>query len=378
MHLTRVPADETDLLAYWQFNRSSGHITDRVGTNHASLIGGAGRTTSTAPVGPGASTRLEVSAGGTYDFSAADLSLVFPVDGTTFPEGELCVTRINHAPDQLPTDDVSESYWIVHNYGNNSTFDELTSMTFSNLLIKPNQAADPSLIQLFKRGSNAYGNTWGNFVDEAETATAGEAGQVIFSEGNGQTSFSQFIMGFAAQPLDAELIHFRAHLNPDRDVELNWISASEENLDYYEVQRSQSGLNFDKLTTVAAAGDSFTEQHYSALDRQPSRGINYYRLKMVDRDGSVTYSEIKSILIEALADQVVVYPNPLPRGQQLMVKTMISTPFSLRLYAADGELVRNFAITGDAQLDLGDLPTGIYSYSIEAPAWKTSGLLVLQ
>jgi len=160
MHLTRVPADETDLMGYWQFNRTSGTITDRVGSNHASLVGAATRSTSTAPVGPGESSRMDVTAAGVYTFGTTDLTLEFPAGGTTFPDGELCVTRIDHAPDQVPEGETTDAYWVIRNYGNNTTFDELTSMTFNNVEVSTENANNPASLNLFKRASHADGDTW--------------------------------------------------------------------------------------------------------------------------------------------------------------------------------------------------------------------------
>lgn len=196
MYLTRDPASETGLLAYWQFNRAEGVITDRVGTNHASLLGGAVRVLSSTPVGPGASARSDVSGSGSYTFGTTGLTLAFPADGTLFPGGELCVTRLDHAPHRVPGDDVSESYWIVDSYGPNATFHELESVTFDGLLVTGSQANYPGQIQLRERASNAHGPTWSSPVDRADAATAGDPGSVTFSDRNGVTSFGQFILSY--------------------------------------------------------------------------------------------------------------------------------------------------------------------------------------
>ena len=378
MHLTRMPEDEVDLLGYWQFNRMSGIITDRVGSNHASLIGSATRSTSTAPVGPGESARLDVTSGGTYTFGTTDLSLEFPVGGTIFPDGELCVTRLDHAPDQSPANDVTPSYWIVHNYGNNSTFDELSSLTFENIEVSTGEAADPSLISLFKRNSNDDGNTWADPQDFADAATAGTNGSATFNDGNGQTAFSQFILAFKDAPLDAELTNFEVWLNNNKEVELKWESVMELNLAHYDIQRSKNGNTFETINQVAARGNSNTIQTYQALDKEPHRGVSYYRLKVVDQDGSFTFSEVRSIVINALADKVILYPNPLTVSEKLQIKTELDGLLEFRLYTIDGDDAGAFSFEGDAELSLKHLPAGAYSYIIRSASWRKAGVLVVK
>ncbi len=377
MHLTRQPAAEVDLIGYWQFNRTEGTITDRVATRHASLIGAAARTTSLAPVGPGESSRIAVSTSGTYTFGTTDLTLVFPAGGTAFPNGEICVTRIDHAPDQLPAMYVTAPYWIVHNYGGNTTFDELTSLTFNNIEISMDEAANPANLRLFKRASNAHGNSWGGEQDTGDAATAGSNGSATFSSGNGQTSFSQYIIARTSAPLDADLLLFEAWLNRKQEVELNWISSSEEQLLHYELQRSKDGYHFDRLALVESLGNSSAEQKYQAVDKAPLRGISYYRLKMVDEDGSFEYSELRSIVHQALADQVILYPNPLKRWTKLQVKTQLSEAFELIVYSAKGEQLGAFTLEGDSELSLGHLPKGLYSCLIQTADWKKVTRIVI-
>ena len=192
MHLTRDPANDPGLMGYWQFNRNEGIVTDRAGTNHASLLGASTRVRSTVPVGSGASGRQQVFGPGAYDFGPADLTLEFRAFAASFPDGELCVTRIDGIPDRVPNANVTRSYWVVRNYGSNPTFDELASLTFRGIGV----ATEPERIELFKRPSSAEGASWGFAVDSADSVVRGPDGTVTFRDGNGQSSFSQFIVSF--------------------------------------------------------------------------------------------------------------------------------------------------------------------------------------
>jgi hypothetical protein len=76
-------------------------------------------------------------------------------------------------------------------------------------------------------------------------------------------------------------------------VALNWATASEQNNDYFEVSRSTDGNNFTFVGKVSGKGNASEVSNYSLIDRTPSSGINFYRLKQVDKDGtSSLYKEV--------------------------------------------------------------------------------------
>jgi hypothetical protein len=125
MHLTKVPADQPNLISYYQFNETSGLALDRVGVRHGSLVGPTvKREKSTAPVGKGVSKRLNVATGKKrFTFDGTGLTLVFPAAGA-YPNGEMVVSRLVVAPDTLPNSlfQSSRGYWILQNYGSNANF----------------------------------------------------------------------------------------------------------------------------------------------------------------------------------------------------------------------------------------------------------------
>lgn len=109
-------------------------------------------------------------------------------------------------------------------------------------------------------------------------------------------------------PLPVELAKFEVRLNENEEVELNWTTASEENSDYFSIEKSYDGIRFTELNQVDAQGNSLEFINYSSLDQRPKTGYNYYRLKIFDLDGSYEYSKIKSIKLES--KQFIVSPNP--------------------------------------------------------------------
>ncbi len=91
---------------------------------------------------------------------------------------------------------------------------------------------------------------------------------------------------------------------------LAWSTSQESNSDYYSVEHSTDGNNFGAIGRVAAAGHSSIITHYSYTDANPSTGKHYYRLKIVDRDNSATYSAIRSVRNASGNLSFRAYPNP--------------------------------------------------------------------
>ncbi len=88
-----------------------------------------------------------------------------------------------------------------------------------------------------------------------------------------------------------------------------WSTSQEINTSHFVIERSTDGRNFTSIGQVAASGNSNTARNYSFTDISPVRGINYYRLKIIDRDNSFKYSWIRNVRNEGIAD-IAVYPNP--------------------------------------------------------------------
>jgi len=125
-------------------------------------------------------------------------------------------------------------------------------------------------------------------------------------------SFSEkiFIIGSTdpANPLPVELVSFVAKAENDY-VRLDWETASEKDNDFFEIQRSYDGENFDAIGIIEGNGTILSNVKYSFTDFIPLSGISFYRLKQVDFDGDFEYSPVVSVNIEKSSDLSIV-PNP--------------------------------------------------------------------
>ncbi len=120
--------------------------------------------------------------------------------------------------------------------------------------------------------------------------------------------------GSYSNALPVELIRFNCSLTNEGFVSLSWTTASEKNSDYFEVQRSDGTKPFRTIGQVKSAGTANLETNYSFEDKFSLVGYVYYRLKQVDFDGTVSYSEFCSVESTGNQNAVRIYPNPSSTG----------------------------------------------------------------
>ena len=96
------------------------------------------------------------------------------------------------------------------------------------------------------------------------------------------------VKSFESSPLPIELLHFNA--KPESaDVFIEWATAAEINNDYFSIERSIDGKNWDVIGYVDGAGNSNHTRYYEYKDANPIEGVSYYRLKQTDYDGQYEY-----------------------------------------------------------------------------------------
>ncbi|MDJ1483914.1 T9SS type A sorting domain-containing protein [Cytophagaceae bacterium YF14B1] len=126
-------------------------------------------------------------------------------------------------------------------------------------------------------------------------------------------SFSPFTLATQIDynPLPVTLLDFTGKA-VEQQVNLNWQTASEVNTSYFVVERSQNGKNFAEVTQVTAIGNSSGLQTYQSIDHRPYTGVSYYRLKMVDQDGSYAYSKVIKVNfgVSGALGEITLFPNP--------------------------------------------------------------------
>ena len=124
------------------------------------------------------------------------------------------------------------------------------------------------------------------------------------SVGNRSVRITEY--GFSQSRL--ELVSLNARQQKE-SIHLVWQTASEINNAGFEVQRSSDGQKWDGLDFVPGNGTTLEKQSYTFTDGRPLPGLNYYRLKQVDFDGSFTYSKTISVDF-GKEERITIFPNP--------------------------------------------------------------------
>jgi hypothetical protein len=174
--------------------------------------------------------------------------------------------------------------------------------------------------------------------------------------------------------LPVELINFSAIAWGERQVKLNWQTASEINNDYFTIERSQNGLEWGEVMRIDGTGNSSSPLGYSTIDAEPHVGLSYYRLKQTDFDGKFKYSLIRSVGIEKLTNlQIELHPNPV--SIQIVIRGDSSELEEITIYTMLGQDVTLLAQKierNDAKLvlNISQLSPGIYYIKTKTAASK--------
>ena len=132
----------------------------------------------------------------------------------------------------------------------------------------------------------------------------------------GVNIFSPFIVAVLGTPLPLKFGNISA-ARKNQVVNVQWEALSEENVAYYEVQKSSTGLSFNKAGVVNSLAHNLSYYKYGWTDGAPGNGTVFYRIKAVDNDGKYQYSSIVRVSPEnGINGGIKVYPNPVqPNGR---------------------------------------------------------------
>jgi hypothetical protein len=164
--------------------------------------------------------------------------------------------------------------------------------------------------------------------------------------------------------LPASLLEFKGKAIA-KTVGLNWVAVTEVGLDRYELERSIDGQHYETIALVFGKGDQRNE--YAYTDKHPYMGMNYYRLKMIDKNGQFTYSNVVAIAFnEIIAGDIVVAPNPVQNDIHVRMEGMEKGVYRLELLNTSGQVIltRSATISQFVQTETigrnSSMATGIY------------------
>lgn len=185
-------------------------------------------------------------------------------------------------------------------------------------------------------------------------------------------------------PIPVNFIYFNAKKSGTTTSLLNWKTSQEINSAYFDVERSEDAIHYYYIGRLNAAGNSSVPVEYFFTDNNPVNGINYYRLRQVDRDGHYIYTPTRQVRFEGLdAGTVKYFPNP-TNG-----KIYIEIPESMREERKVINITNTAGVVMDQQktgswitlrleVDLGKYAKGIYFIQVKTATTNSVQRVVLQ
>lgn len=252
----------------------------------------------------------------------------------------------------------------------------------------PANQAMPQWLRLVRTGNTfvSYRSTtsasgpWTLIGDyTAPVAANALAGLALTSKNNLQLTtavFTDVSVNFAGI-LPVVLTSFDAAL-VGNSVYLDWTTSTEINTSHFAIERSVDGAVFETIGNVAASGNSYEPRTYGAVDSRPLFGKNYYRLKMVDIDGSFEYSPIVEVY-QTPVTPFVTYPNPTSDLFRMRLEHPRGGAVQVRFTDMMGRTIQ--AMTWDAtpgselEVPVADWAAGIYTWQLVFEKQTYSGTL---
>jgi Secretion system C-terminal sorting domain len=158
--------------------------------------------------------------------------------------------------------------------------------------------------------------------------------------------------------LPVELTSFKINAHQS-SIDLGWTTASEVNISGFSVEHSTDGKNFTPLSYKTPKGGTNTTAMYAYTHDTPSVGVNYYRLKIHENDGTFSYSKVISDVLY-LENSFFVYPNPVYNELNIHMNDNLNAKADLEIMDFMGRVLIKKTIGNDSRIDCEDMLPGMY------------------
>lgn len=188
--------------------------------------------------------------------------------------------------------------------------------------------------------------------------------------------------GVSCATIPLDLVAFSAKkINNEAAISVTWQTVNEQDVRYFEVERSTDGRTFTKIATVAARNTK-TVSDYTFIDKDPLSNIQYYRLKMLNFDGSTTYSKTVSVTdTKGLVRSIKIAPSV--SSDILNIETTSNETATLTVVDVLGRIIAIQKIAANEatvinKLDISNYPNGIYTAILSNTSGQSVGKFVKQ
>ncbi|MBK6820830.1 MAG: T9SS type A sorting domain-containing protein [Bacteroidetes bacterium] len=257
-------------------------------------------------------------------------------------------------------------------YINQTDFDDYNAAVVAPYLPLPTGPGDASGIANIRITKNDDGGLGNNpIVITPAVSWNGTYWELSFNT----PSFSQFRVHSVNPgnvPLPVTVTSFSGTKLESSD-KLSWITSSEQNNAYFNLQHSTDGMSFSTIAKVASKapnGNSNTALSYTATNNKPALGHNYYRLQQVDIDNKVSvHAQIVDLIWGANGSTVSIYPNPTTDILNIDLYATAAQNTTVKLLDMSGRVIRQVQAKSavgmnNIQLSLGEIASGVYTVQV--------------
>jgi hypothetical protein len=210
------------------------------------------------------------------------------------------------------------------------------------------------------------GTTW---KDHGNGGTFNAGGINFLSTSGVVSSFSPFTLGSQnnENPLPIELLYFEAK-QTDKKVVLDWVTASESNNHFFQVERSKDAINYEIVGILSGAGNSNQQKKYSITDNDPLKGISYYKLVQTDFNGEIEEFGPEMVEFKLGIIEPEIYPNPFTDKLSINLNGLEVNSNNIQIVDLSGRSIQGWNITSQSyfntEINTKELPSGIYMLKI--------------
>lgn len=229
----------------------------------------------------------------------------------------------------------------------------------------------------YLNNNKIYTNTTFAFTDEVLTFTIPSSSTdniivVQFTSYNNSTTLGVIVDDVTltvASSLPVQLISFTGELSNGQST-LNWKTASELNNKYFIVERSVNGTRYDSIGLVRAAVTNNSTKSYTFTDMKINAGTNFYRLRQVDIDGSISYSKVVTVKLQQANTGVKIFPTVTNTNVNFQISASEAGAVSVIVYDLTGKvrICINKSVSAGANqqsIEVNSLHEGIYYLHIQ-------------
>lgn len=277
------------------------------------------------------------------------------------------VGHVNNTAGANNSLNVIDRFWYV-NIAGTATNVTLTLTPANGSAVGINEiagVATPWRAQKYNTGNNG----WDNPFQGGAPATTIMTGYTTHTTNAINSMNGWWTLVSQVNPLPVNLLSFDAKCNSAQGVNIKWITASETNSDYFELEKSSDGHNYSFFRKAKGMGTTAEKTNYEVIDQEPFDKITYYRLKQFDFNGDSEQFEPASVYACNQDKFKVIYTSVADDKLKIVATSPVDGSFALELYDLSGKPIHNSTIklhsgVNDIYINNLNIAGGIYVFRL--------------